>query len=232
VDLLGFGDGSPEALGALFREICEIEVEPDGLVLDSQSIRIREIREDQEYGGQRVELTAYLGNARIPVRVDIGFGDVVLPAAVRAEYPTLLGFPAPHLCIYTRESVVAEKLHAMTVLDLTNSRLKDFYDLWIMARLFPFDGAALRRAIAATFERRQTALPERLPVTLTDQFADAPGKTGQWLAFLSRNQLDASGVEFAEVIAKLAAFLGPPLLAAADGTGFAAHWPAGGPWME
>jgi predicted nucleotidyltransferase component of viral defense system len=232
VDLLGFGSGSPEELTSLFQEMCELEVEPDGLAFDAESIRIREIRELQEYGGQRVEFMAHLGKAHILMRVDIGFGDVVLPAATMAEYPTLLGFAAPRLRIYSRESVVAEKLHAMTVLDLTNSRLKDFYDLWVLARLFPFEGGMLQRAIAATFARRETALPEQLPMALTGAFAEAPGKAAQWLAFLRRNAIDVGDIQFAEILSELGAFLAPPLLAAASPAGFHAHWPAGGPWSK
>lgn len=230
IDLLGFGDNSAEILAGLFADVCHQPVADDGLLFDAQSIQIKEIREDQAYGGQRVTLMAKLGNARLPLQIDVGFGDIVSPGPVETEYPTLLAFPAPRLHIYSKESVIAEKLHAMVVLDLTNSRMKDFYDLWILARLFAFDGATLAQAIQATFARRQTAMPAAPPTALTGEFATNGDKIKQWQAFLNRSQLDVGDVTFGVVIAALHGFLWPPLAALTTATVFSATWPAGGQW--
>jgi hypothetical protein len=129
VDLLGFGEVSGERLEAVFREICQVAVEPDGLRYDPGSVRAEPIRGNQEYGGYRVAITAFLGKMRIPVRADVAFGDAVTPPAEEIAYPTLLDLPAPHLRACPRETVVAEKLHAMVVLGIANSRMKDFYDV-------------------------------------------------------------------------------------------------------
>ncbi len=176
LDLLGFGENSRKALELVFQEICELQTEPDGLFYDATTLRIREIRDAQEYGGLRLDLIAFLGQAQIPVRIDSGFGDVVLPPPVEANYPVILDFPAPRLRVYSRETVIAEKLHALTELDLTNSRMKDFYDLWILSRYFSFDGETLAVAIGATFERRQTAISVDPPIGLTPTFSQSVDK--------------------------------------------------------
>lgn len=163
LDLLGFGDNSATTLIHIFQTICTLPVSADGLAFDAQSIRVLEIREDQEYQGQRVELVAHLGRARIPLQIDIGFGDLVSPPPREADYPALLEFPSPRLRIYSMESVIAEKLHAMVILNLTNSRMKDFYDLWTLSRLFSFTSQTLAQAIQSTFARRQTPIPITTP---------------------------------------------------------------------
>ncbi|MEZ4615354.1 MAG: nucleotidyl transferase AbiEii/AbiGii toxin family protein [Caldilineaceae bacterium] len=230
LDLLGFGDPSDETLLQLFQTICQQPVVDDGLIFDPQSVRVRAIRADQEYQGQRVELTANLGRAKLPLQIDIGFGDLVLPAPVAAEYPTLLDFPSPHLRVYSRESVIAEKFHAMATLDWSNSRMKDFYDLWILSRLFPFDGVRLTQAIDATFTRRNTAIPAETPTALTAEFAETPMKITQWQAFLRRNRLAVDGASFADMITELSRFLLPPLQALAQATPFSQYWTVEGGW--
>lgn len=159
LDLLGYGDSSRQTLTKVFQEICLTDVEPDGLVFNASSVRMSEIREDQEYGGYRVQLVAYLANAQINLQIDIGFGDVVRPEAEEIDYPTLLDFPAPRVWAYPRETVVAEKLQAMVDLGIVNTRMKDFYDLWVIASQFSFYGPLLAEAIKATFARRGTQVP-------------------------------------------------------------------------
>jgi predicted nucleotidyltransferase component of viral defense system len=230
IDLLGYGDSSQEALTQLFRDVCLADVPADGLTFHPDTVRVTEIREDQEYGGQRVQLTATLGKARIYLQVDIGFGDVITPAAQELEYPSLLGLPSPRLSAYPKETVIAEKLQAMVVLGMANSRMKDFYDVWMMSRELQFNGPALARAIQATFQRRRTELPHTAPTAFTEEFAGNPDKGIQWTAFLSRNRLDASGSSLAQVIREIRLFLMPPMIAAAKGQVFEETWPAGGPW--
>ncbi len=229
LDLLGHGAPSPQRLAELFQSLCTIEGAGDGLEFNPNTITADEIRQDQEYGGLRVKLLATLAGARIPVQVDVGFGDVVTPAPVEVEYPTLLDMPAPRIRAYTKQSVVAEKLQAMVVLGMQNSRMKDFFDLWVMAKEFAFSGQTLVDAIQATFERRTTDVPHVAPIGLTEEFSGSPDKAIQWQAFLRRSSLDAP-TDLSGVIRMLREFLLLPLAAAANGKPFAMSWPPGGPW--
>ncbi|MCD6416506.1 MAG: nucleotidyl transferase AbiEii/AbiGii toxin family protein [Planctomycetes bacterium] len=231
VDLLGYGEDSSEHVQEVFCDVCRAEVEPDGLRFAPDTVTAAPIRGNQEYGGQRVTLTAFLGKARIPVQVDIGFGDVVTPKAEDVSYPTFLDFPAPRLRACTRETVIAEKLHAMMVLGIVNSRMRDFYDVYVLAQNFAFDGVMLSRAISATFERRSTALPAQLPLALTEQFGQNTAKQTQWRAFLRRSGVGNVSDKLAAVVASLAAFLGPVLNALAEHRPFSRKWQPSGPWQ-
>ena len=143
LDLLGHGSPDPERFEGIFRDICRQNVEDDGLEFQSDSVRAESMKEDEEYQGLRLKLVSRLGNARIPIQIDIGFGDAVTPEPDEVIYPTLLDGPAPTLKAYPRETVVAEKFQAMVMLGIANSRMKDFYDLWILMRQFEFSGPAL-----------------------------------------------------------------------------------------
>jgi len=232
LDLLGHGNDSGEHLKALFQKICQAKVEPDGLVFDESTVRVEEIRDDQEYQGQRIRLTAHLGNARIPVQIDVAFGDVITPGTEEIDYPTLLNMPPPRIRSYPRETVVSEKLQAMVTLGMVNSRMKDFYDIWVISKQFPFEGLTLTRAIQATFERRRTQIPKNIPAALSDEFAANQEKGTQWRAFLKRTQLADQGFELSLVINELRNFLIPPLRAAASGESFSLLWEEGGPWVH
>ena len=230
LDLLGFGEGSEKILKERFRKICAIEVEEDGLFFDQRSISIEDIREDQEYPGQRVQLITKLGKAPINLQIDVGFGDVVTPEAEMTGYPTLLDFPAPRIRAYPKETVVAEKMQATVALEMLNSRMKDFYDIWAMSQEFDFAGETLVQAIELTFQRRRTAIPAISPVALTAEFAHDPQKIRLWKTFLERNRLNVGGREFGKIIEEISSFLMPPLLALADRRPFIKTWAAGGPW--
>jgi len=232
LDLLGFGEPSHERFADVFRDVCRLEVEPDGLAFDAESIRIDDIREDAEYDGIRVRLRAMLGQARIGVQVDLGFGDAITPAPVDTEYPTLLEFPAPAIRAYPRETVVAEKLQATVMLGIANSRMKDFYDLWTLSRLFDFQGESLTDAITATFERRQTAIPAGVPFALTDGFATDSAKRTQWKAFVRKGRFADCPEDLLQIVEPLRDFIVPPLAALSAGTRFRKTWPAGGSWLE
>ena len=173
-----------------------------------------------------------LGRARLRVRVDVGIGDVVVPAPEWLEYPSLLGLPRPPLRAYRRETVVAEKLHAMVVLGSRNSRLRDFFDVLVIAQREIFEGPALVGALRATFARRATPIPGGLPLALTPEFAASAEKQSQWLGFLRRSGASLHPGELGPVVDALARFLGPPLYAAASGAEFSARWPPGGPWSR
>jgi len=230
MDFLGYGDDSSERLAEVFRKVCGVGVEPDGLVFDADTVAAVPIREGQEYQGQRVTLTAFLGKTRISVQVDVGFGDVVTPRAKKTRYPTLLDFPAPSIRACPRETVVAEKFHAMVMLGIANSRMKDFYDLYVLARDFSFDGNTLVRAMKATFKRRKTDIPIKTPLALSDDFGRDEVKLVQWTAFVRKSGLDEDAPGFLELLSRLREFLLLPMKAASGNTSVPAKWPKDGPW--
>ncbi|PYU55990.1 MAG: hypothetical protein DMG55_25750 [Acidobacteria bacterium] len=170
-------------------------VEDNGLVFDPKSLRVERIKEQQEYEGLRVNLVARLERARIHMQIDIGFGDVIVPLPKEIQYPTLLNFPSPRLRAYPREAVVAEKLEALVKLEMANTRMKDFYDLWRLSQV-DFDGALLTEAIKATFQRRGTQVPSNTPKALTDEFARDAQRVRQWQGFLNKSSLDHEQATF------------------------------------
>jgi predicted nucleotidyltransferase component of viral defense system len=182
VDLLGFGDAAHEALLATFREIMAIELD-DGVSFDLKRLRIEAIREEVEYGGSRLRTTAALAGARIPITVDVGFGDAVEPGVEDIDLPVLLDMPSPYLRAYPPETVIAEKFHAMVILGRANSRMKDYYDVWMLTNAFEINTERLQRAITATFARRNTEIPKVVPDGLSDAFAADMAKQQQWDAF-------------------------------------------------
>ncbi|NLC57638.1 MAG: nucleotidyl transferase AbiEii/AbiGii toxin family protein [Armatimonadetes bacterium] len=231
LDLLRWGDPAIPILEGIFCSLCEQTVDvPDGIDYLPDTVRGEAIREATEYGGVRVRVGYRLADAKDSLQIDIGVGDAVVPQV--AAYPSLLGLPAPRIRAYPRESVVAEKYHAMVLLGIANSRMKDYLDLHVIAREFAFDGETLARAIAATFERRATTLPIEIPVALTPEFASDTSKRTQWQGFLKRSRLVLPVPDLAEVTSQLQSFLIPPTLAAAGGLPFQASWPAGGPWRD
>ena len=187
IDLLGFGPSELPLLEKIFRNICQENVEPDGVEFLPDTLRAIEIREDQEYQGVRVQFEARLENAMIPIQVDIGFGDAVTPAPENITYPTVLDFAAPKLRAYPVYTVVAEKFQAMVWLGIANTRMKDFYDIWIIMQKFSFNGQLLAQAIEATFVRRNTLLPASAPLALSKVFSSDAVKQTQWKAFLRKN---------------------------------------------
>lgn len=230
IDLLGFGENDTETLVGTIRAVCLTDVEDDSIRFGPASVQAEDIRDQMEYGGVRVRINADLDGARIHVRVDIGFGDAVTPDAVFADFPTLLDLPAPHLRVYPRETVVAEKFQAMVQLGIANSRMKDFHDLWTIGRMFDFDGTTLASAIVKTFERRNTFIPSDTPLALTAEFAGDAQKLRQWHAFLNRAGLRGD-VRFAEAIAFILTFVMPPVRALTLGESFNKSWRPGGPWQ-
>lgn len=231
LDLLGYGDNSIAEMERVFREICAVECVADGLELLPESVEGGLIREDRKYEGVRINLLAMLGKARIPLQIDVGFGDAVVPPPAESEYPTLLDLPAPRLRVYRREAVVAEKFHAMVERGIGNSRMKDYFDLWVLAGTFEFEGRMLAEAIRAAFERRQTPLPTIIPVGLSEVFGSHPEKLAQWRAFVRRGKLKASDVSLPEVVAHARDFLMPLVEALVAGVSPGGSWkPNEGRW--
>ena len=197
----------------------------DGVAFDIAGIEAAPIRDEAEYAGVRVRTSATIAGARVPIQIDVGFGDAITPDALEIEYPALLDAPAPVLRAYPPETVVAEKTEAIVSLGVANSRMKDFYDLWMIAQTFAFEGRTLADAIQRTFERRRTSWPEQPPAGLSDAFARE--KDAQWRAFLARDRLGAAPASLVEVNDNLRAFL-QPVLAGEK----LASWPSGGPWTH
>lgn len=206
LDFLGFGDPNPDAMLATFREILAPEV-GDGVTFDANALRVDRIREELEYGGLRLRTTASISGTRINLTIDIGFGDALEPGAELIDYPVMLDFPAPQLRAYAKETVIAEKFQAMVALGRANSRMKDFYDIWILSRSFAFDGDRLARAIAATFARRGTEIPTELPDALSPAFAADEQKQQQWNVFVESVSVEPGTL--ADVVGDLAVFLMP-----------------------
>ncbi|MBY3044137.1 nucleotidyl transferase AbiEii/AbiGii toxin family protein [Rhizobium leguminosarum] len=212
LDLLGFGDPSPDPMLETFLEILAQEAD-DGVTFHPDTLHVDRIREALDYGGLRLRVIATISGARINLTIDIGFGDALEPGVEILDYPSMLDFPMPRLRAYARETVIAEKFQAMVMLGRVNSRMKDFYDIWILSRSFDFSDDRLARAIAATFKRRETSIPTNLPDALTDAFGKDQQKQRQWRAFIEGVAHNPG--DLTDVIAEIAAFLMPHAVAAA-----------------
>lgn len=231
LDLLGFGEPGEDFIREVFKDILTVDVADDGVQFDLDSLVARPIRDDQAYGGIRVHVQASITSAKVRLQVDVGFGDAITPEARNVDFPTILDFPAPSLRAYPRETVVAEKIEAIVQLGMANSRMKDYYDLVVLARAFDFDGETLVRAIRATFERRKTPLPRALPVGLSDTFAEDEMKKSQWSGFVRKAGIRDAG-ELVDTIEKVAEFVAAPLSTANTKSAFTQKWRAGASWSE
>ena len=212
-DLLGFGPSDLESITRTFRDIASVEVD-DGIVFDPATVSVEEIRKDAGYAGARVLITGEIAKARCKTQIDIGFGDAVTPGPVHAVYPVLIAdLPAPRLRTYPVYTVISEKLHAIAQLGMTNSRFKDYLDLWVLQDRELLNADTLAKAIAATFIRRGTPLPAVLPVGLTDEFATGASRQVMWHAFLKKNGV--ASTPLSDVVSKLRSILEPALVHAA-----------------
>lgn len=223
-DLLGFGSSDLTSVAQVFRDIAAVPVD-DGIVFDPASVTVEEIRKEAGYGGVRVVIAGDLARARCKTQIDVGFGDAVTPAPVDSVYPVLLeDMPAPRLRAYPTYTVIAEKLHAIALLGMTNSRLKDYFDLSVLLEKETLDTDLLAQAIKATFERRGMAVPDALrggmPVGLTDEFAQDASRQALWLAFLKKNELPPEPLP--AIVGRLSEALAPALNAVLRGATFIA----------
>jgi len=232
-DFLSFGPNDVESVSSLFQNLCDVDVDPDdGIGFDRESVQGAQIREEEEYSGVRVLLDAYIGRAKARIQIDIGFGDVITPEAQEVTLPAILDLPPPRLRAYPKETVVAEKLHAMAVLAETNSRMKDFYDVWVMQRSFEFDGAELAKAIKATFERRRTAIEPASCLAFQSSFYASEEPLTRWRLYVSRGSFELVPPPFAEVGSAIERFLRSVAESIARNEEFDLSWPAGGPWKR
>ena len=232
-DLLGIGSAEVEQIKALFRDISRLgSVDLDGIEFSSDTVEANPIREEMDYDGIRVLMIGLLHNARIPIQIDIGFGDAVTPEPEMVEFPTLLDAPAPKLKAYPRYTMVAEKFEAMVKLGMANSRMKDFYDVWLLSRLFEFDGSILFEAVSNTFERRSTSYPDGLPVAFTEEFSNDNQKQIQWKAFVKKSRAESVRKDLRTVIDVIVAFLHPVLMALQDNKVLLKNWNQCGKWID
>jgi hypothetical protein len=231
LDLLGWGSSAIREVEETIQVICKVEGN-DGILFDGESVEGTRIKEEAEYEGVRAKFHAVLAGARIPMRVDIGFCDAVYPEPEFASFPVLLPMEAPVIRAYPREAAIAAKLNAMVVLDIRNSRMKDFYDIWFMANTWTFEMATLRNSILASFERRGLAIPQDVPFALTEEFLGNPQKKQQWNAFVSRLYPGSESSSLEEVGALLRAFLLPCILSAPEANSTALHWAPSLHWSE
>jgi predicted nucleotidyltransferase component of viral defense system len=229
IDLAGRTSNELDHIAELVGAICGTATEPDGIKFNRASIEVTRIKEDAEYEGVRVRFHAVLAKARIPMQLDVGFGDVIIPQPTEVEYPTLLDFPAPVLQAYPKETVIAEKLEALTALGVLNSRVKDYYDVAVLSRMYAFEGGRLAEAITATFRHRGTKI-EAEPIGLTDAFWADSARAVQWRAFVRRSRFSGAQGDLQKLIAEVRRFMVPVLRAAAAEEQFNMRWQAGGPW--
>ncbi len=228
IDLLGRAENSVDGMISMVQDICRAEAEPDGIVFDPGSVRGERITEDADYEGVRIRFRGSLAAARITIQLDIGFGDVVIPAPEPTFYPTLLDFPAPQLRTYSRESAIAEKFEAMVKLGSMNSRMKDFWDIWLLSRQYSFDGSLLAEAVMKTFATRRTVIPAE-PLALTPAFARDERKASQWKAFLHKGKVTGPN-HFEDVVQSVSDFLKPVLESIVGNQPSPGKWKTDGKW--
>jgi predicted nucleotidyltransferase component of viral defense system len=224
LDLLSYGTNEVSNLMEIFQEICCVSCEDDGINFQPEDIIGEKIKEDQEYEGVRLKLKGKLGSIPLMVQVDIGFGDAIASSTEQVSFPAILDLPVPCLQIYPRETVVAEKFQAMVSLGISNSRLKDFYDIWFLCQHFEFQGSLLSQAIQATFERRKTPLPMAAPLALTAEFSEDADKQKQWQGFLKKGQLKSTQKSLSQTIGVIKDFVMPPCFAMAKSEDFNLIW--------
>jgi predicted nucleotidyltransferase component of viral defense system len=230
IDLLARTSNDLDAVRRVVGDICKTAVEPDGMEFDPGTVATERISEDADYEGVRATFQGLLGTVRCAMQIDMGFSDVVTPGPVEVDYPTILDLPSPHVRAYNRETAIAEKLEAMLKLGELNSRMKDFYDVWVLSTTASFSARALVEAVAATFGRRGTAM-DTAAVCFTDDYARQDSKAMQWRAFVRRSGLRDVPESFPAVWQSAMAFLRPVGEAVERGTPLEAVWPAGGPWQ-
>jgi len=227
IDLLGLINNDPDQVASILQEMCTTPVTDDGLSFDAASITIAPITVEADYNGARATFRGRLGTAVIPMQIDIGIGDAVFPEAEERILPVMLDFPAPALRCYPLETVIAEKLQAIVSLGMVNSRLKDYYDVWLLAQHHDFESSRLGKSIQLTFQRRRTELVADSQA-LSSEFAAV--KARDWRAFLSRSRIEDAPHNLAAVIDDILDFLGPLLHWLLEGAPLTHRWGAGGPW--
>ena len=232
IDLLRRGTADQASLARLVEQCAAIDDPSDGVIFDSMTIAVESIRDATEYVGTRIRLQARLDKVRQTVQIDFSIGDAVHPEPQVIDYPVILASRPLRLNAYPVEAAIAEKFQAMVHLDMQNSRMKDFYDIWILSRTLAFSGPALSQAIRSTFDRRQTSVPVVPPVALTAEFYSEPIHVRQWAAFVLRIGEPVLANDFSRVVADLTLFLMPAANSAATSVDYPVRWEPPGPWQH
>jgi len=232
LDLLGLGNPAMEYLKKVFEDIADTKIENDGIVFDKTSIYVTQIREESVYDGVRVTMLVYLGSMKIPLQIDIGYGDDVVPTPQMTEFPPLLAQQGPFIKSYSPETVIAEKFNAMTVLGMANSRMKDYYDIWMLSRKFSFTSLVLKDAIIQTFSKRKGEIPLNEPVALTQDFIENDSKQSQWKGFVRKQQRMTDAPNLSEVVTVIRKFLVPVLSDIHTGSSEMKIWDSNFRWRK
>ena len=230
IDFSSTYDNQIATIEKVIRDVSKVSVTPDGLVFDSQTIKGQKIKEDADYEGVRVKFRGFLERARIPMQIDVGFGDIIYPNPKTINYPVILDFPKPHLKGYPAESVVSEKFEAMLKLGLLNSRMKDFYDIWLMMRQFDFNGLKLIEALKRTFRHRKTSLPQHKPLFAEEIYDEKSDRQMLWKAFLRKGDIKHAPEKLSTTAREIENFLIDPLDAVNKSRVMNEEWKALGPW--
>ena len=230
IDFLAQYDNQVAGIETVMKEICDISVEPDGLVFDVNTIKGRKIKEDADYEGVRVKLIGFLERSQIPMQIDVGFGDVLYPKPKEIDYPVILDLPKPHLKGYAVETVVSEKFEAMVQLGDLNSRMKDFYDIWLLKRIFDFDGASLTESLKRTFAHRKTAFPQGKALFVEEIYDEKSDRQMLWKTFLKKGNIKNAPEKLSVIAKDIEGFLSKPLEAINKGQDFKSEWKAPGTW--
>lgn len=230
IDFLARYDNKVASIETVVRDICKVPVDSDGLIFDSETVQGRKIKEDADYEGVRVKFIGFLERSRIHMQIDVGFGDIIYPKPQVIDYPTILSLPKPHFKGYPVESVVSEKFEVMVKLGLLNSRMKDFYDIWLMIRQFNFNGSDFAEALKRTFEHRKTNIPEGKPLFAEEIYDEKSDRQALWKAFLRKSNIKHTPEKLAMIAREIEDFLIKPLDAINKAKEFVGEWKAPGPW--
>ena len=230
IDFLGRYDNQTIEIEKVMKDVCNVDVQADGLVFDAKTVTAQKIKEDADYEGVRVKFTGFLDRSRISMQIDVGFGDAVYPKPKMIDYPVILDLPKPHLKGYAPETVVSEKFEAMVQLGLLNSRMKDFYDIWLMMRQFDFEGTELAEALKRTFAHRKTSFPQGRQLFVEEIYDENSDRQMLWKTFLKKGNIKHASEKLSIIAKDIEGFLRKPLEAINKGEDFKSEWKALGPW--
>lgn len=230
IDFLARFDNQITSIEKVIKDVCNVSVVSDGLNFDPETIKGQRVKEDADYEGVRIKFLGYLERSRIPMQIDVGFGDIIYPKSEVINYPAILNLPKPHLKGYPAESMISEKFEAMIKLGLLNSRMKDFYDIWIIMCQFNFNGSKLAEALKRTFEHRKTSLPQGKPLFAEEIYDERSDRQTLWKAFLKKGDIKYTPEKLSIIAREIEDFLIEPLDAVNKKYEFNGKWEAHGQW--
>jgi len=232
IDFLSRYDNQIVEIENVIKDICKIEVQDDGLIFDPKTVAGKRIKEDADYEGVRVKFIGFLERSQIPMQIDVGFGDRIYPRPKMIDYPVILDLPKPRLKGYTAETIVSEKFEAMVQLGPLNSRMKDFYDIWLMTRQFDFNGTQLSEALKRTFTKRKTLFPQGRKLFVEEIYDEQSHQQMLWKNFLGKGKIKHISEKLSDVARDIEKFLSKPIDAINKDQEFKGEWKAPGPWKQ